>query len=96
MDSWTDHVEAMIRNVLSEGSEEKKNNAIASVLRVMMSELLRLQGSHKDLQAKDANSQPSQTTRTLFCILNTIFPYLLVIFCSSQYFLLLETRHMSQ
>ena len=41
--------------VLSEGSEEKKNNAIASVLRVMVSELLRLQGSHKDLQAKDAN-----------------------------------------
>ena len=55
MESWTDHVEAMIRNVLSEGSEEKKNNAIASVLRVMASELLRLQGSHKDLQSKNAN-----------------------------------------
>ena len=54
MANWADHVESMLNN-LSEGSEEKKNNAIASVLRVMVSELLRLQGSYKDLQAKDAN-----------------------------------------
>ena len=47
MENWTDHVESML-NDLSEGSVVTKNNAIVRVLRVMMSELLRL-------QAKDAN-----------------------------------------
>ena len=50
MENWTDHEKETILNNLSEGSAAVKSNAIVSVLRVMMSELLRL-------QAKDANRE---------------------------------------